>query len=68
MHDPGLMHSERSFILSPAGGGTRLMQTGNYRGLFTHFPPKTISRIQVSFETIDQAIKQRAEGSGARRT
>ena len=64
----GLMHSERSFILSPADGGTWLMQTGSYRGLFTHFPPKTISRIQVSFEAINEAIKQRAEGSGARGT
>ncbi len=64
----GLMHSERSFILSPADGGTRLMQTGSYRGLFTHFPPKTISRIQVSFDTINQAIKQHAEGSPARGT
>ncbi len=58
----GLMNSERSFILSPADGGTRLMQTGTYRGLFTRFPHKTIGRIQVSFETINQAVKQRAEG------
>jgi len=64
----GLMHSERSFILSPADGGTRLMQTGSYRGLYTRFSHKTVSRIQVSFETINQAIKQRAEGSGARST
>src|SRR5208282_826034 len=57
----GLMNSERSFTLSPANGGTRLMQTGSYRGIFTRFPAKTISRIQVSCEAINEAIKQRAE-------
>ena len=60
----GLMRSERSFTLSPAGGGTRLVQGGTYRGLFARFPAKTISRIQDGFEAINQAIKQRAEGLG----
>jgi|SRR5919109_4723996 hypothetical protein len=58
----GLMTSERSFTLSPADGGTRLVQAGSYRGLFTRFPAKTLSRIQDGFEAINQAIKQRAEG------
>ena len=57
----GLMTSKRSFTLSPANGGTRLMQTQTYRGLFTRFPPKTVIRIQTSFDAINQAIKQRAE-------
>ena len=57
----GLMTSKRSFTLSPADGGTWLTQSGSYQGFFTRFPPKTISRIQVSFETINQAIKRRAE-------
>jgi hypothetical protein len=57
----GLMTSKRSFRLSPANGGTRLMQTQTYRGLFTRFPPKTVIRIQTSFDAINQAIKQRAE-------
>jgi hypothetical protein len=57
----GLMTSNRSFTLSPASGGTLLMQTGSYQGLFSRFAHKTVSRIQVSFETINQAIKQRAE-------
>ena len=57
----GLSNSKRSFILSPAGGGTQLRQTGTYQGLFTRFPPKTINRIQVSFEAINEAIKERAE-------
>jgi len=57
----GLMITRRSFTLSPASGGTRLMQTQTYRGLFTRFPPKTVSRIQISFDAINQAIKERAE-------
>lgn len=57
----GLMTSEHSFILSPTGSGTQLVQTQTYRGMFTRFPPKTINRIQASFEAINQAIRQRAE-------
>ena len=57
----GLMTSEHSFILSPTSGGTQLVQTQTYRGMFTRFPPKTISRIQASFEAINQAIRERAE-------
>jgi hypothetical protein len=57
----GLMTGERSFILNPTSGGTRLVQTQTYRGLFTRFPPKTISRIRASFEAINEAIRQRAE-------
>jgi len=57
----GFMTSERSFTLSPASGGTRLVQTGTYRGLFSRFPAKTIKRIQDGFEAINQAIKQQAE-------
>jgi hypothetical protein len=60
----GLMRSERSFTLSPAGGGTRLVQAGTYRGMFARFPAKTISRIADGFEAINQAIKQRAEDLG----
>jgi hypothetical protein len=57
----GLMTGEHSFILSPTTGGTQLVQTQTYRGLFTRFPPKTIGRIRTSFEAINEAIRQRAE-------
>jgi hypothetical protein len=57
----GIMNSEHSFILSPTIDGTQLVQTQTYRGLFTRFPPKTVSRIQASFEAINEAIRQRAE-------
>jgi hypothetical protein len=61
----GLMTSKRSFTLSPANGGTRLVQIQTYRGLFTRFPPKTVNRIQASFEAINEAIRQRAEDGAA---
>jgi hypothetical protein len=57
----GLMTSKRSFTLTPADGGTQFTQTGSYQGLFTRFPPKTISRIQTSFEQLNEALKQQAE-------
>ncbi len=57
----GLMTGEHSFILSPTASGTQLRQTQTFRGLFTRFPPKTIGRIQASFEAINEAIRQRAE-------
>jgi len=60
-HVLGYMVSERSFTLSPAGGGTRLVQTGTYRGFFARLPPKSITRIQAGFEAINRAIKQQAE-------
>ena len=59
----GLMTSEHSFILSPISGGTQLVQTQTYRGMFTRFPPKTINRIQASFEAINQAIREQAEAT-----
>ena len=58
----GLTISARSFRLSPAAGGTLLVQAGTYRGLDGgRLPAKTIVRIQGTFEAINQAIKRRAE-------
>jgi hypothetical protein len=60
----GLTISERRFLLSPAIGGTSLVQDGTYRGLGGSRGGSTfkvISRIQESFEAINEAIKQRAE-------
>ena len=60
----GLTISERRFLLSPADGGTSLVQDGTYRGLGGsrgRNTIKAISRIQDSFVAINQAIKQQAE-------
>ncbi len=57
----GISRSERRFVLTPDSGGTRLVQTGTYRGVFSRFPAKALMRIQDTFEAINQAIKQQAE-------
>ena len=60
----GLTISERRFLLSPAAGGTSLVQDGTYRGLGGgrgRGTVKTVSRIQDAFAAINQAIKERAE-------
>jgi hypothetical protein len=58
---PAIMTGEHSFTLTPAEGGTRLVQTETYHGLLAHFPAKTTSRFQASFQALNQALKERAE-------
>ena len=58
---PGIITGEHSFTLTPADGGTRLIQTETYRGLLARMSAKSISRTKASFESLNQAIKQRAE-------
>lgn len=58
----GITISERRFFLSPVDGGTSLVQAETYRGLGSGRRAfKVISRIQATFEAINQAIKQQAE-------
>jgi transposase len=58
---PGIMTGEHSFTLTPADGGTRLVQTEIYTGLLARFSAKTTSSFQASFQALNDAIKQRAE-------
>jgi hypothetical protein len=58
---PGIITGEHSFTLTPADGGTRLVQTETYRGLLARMSAKSIRRTRASFEALNQAIKQRAE-------
>lgn len=60
---PGIITGEHSFVLAPAAGGTLLAQTETYRGLLARMSAKTIARTQASFEALNEAIKQRAEGT-----
>jgi hypothetical protein len=62
---PGIISGEHSFTLTPADGGTRLVQTENFRGLLAHFSAKTTSRYQASTQALNDAIKQRAENGTA---
>ena len=60
----GVTISKRVFLLSPAVGGTSLVQTGTYHGLGGgrgRAITKVVGRIQDSFVAINEAIKQQAE-------
>ena len=60
----GVTISERIFQLSPFAGGTALVQAASYRGLGrsgNRVMNKTVTRIEDTFATINQAIKQQAE-------
>jgi hypothetical protein len=60
----GVTISKRVFLLSPAAGGTSLVQTGTYHGLGGgrgRAITKVVGRIQDSFVAINEAIKQQAE-------
>jgi hypothetical protein len=62
---PGIISGEHSFTLTPADGGTRLVQTENFRGLLGHFSAKTTSRYQASTQALNDVIQQRAENGTA---
>lgn len=60
---PGIISGEHSFTLSPADGGTRLVQSESFRGLLVPFSGKTLARAEVSFQGLNEALKERAEAS-----
>jgi hypothetical protein len=60
---PGIISGEHRFLLTPAGGGTRLEQSEAFRGLLAAFPLKTFTRAEASFQGLNEALKKRAEGS-----
>lgn len=63
---PARHHQRRAQLHpDPADGGTRLVQTENFRGLLGHFSAKTTSRYQASTQALNDAIKQRAENGTA---
>jgi len=60
----GVTISKRIFRLSPTAGGTSLVQAGTYRGLGGgrgRAMTNVIGRIQDTYVSINQAIKQQAE-------
>jgi hypothetical protein len=52
-----------SFALTAVDGGTRLEQSETFRGLLTAFSGKTFARAEASFQALNEALKERAEGS-----
>jgi hypothetical protein len=60
---PGIIGGEHTFALSPADGGTRLVQSESFRGLLVPFSGKTFARAEASFQELNEALKKRAEAS-----
>lgn len=58
---PGIMTGERSFTLTLADGGARLVPTETYRGLLARLAAMTVGRTRASFQALNEAIMQRAE-------
>lgn len=60
---PGIISGEHSFTLTPASGGTRVVQSEAFRGFLTHFSGKTFRNAEASFKALNEALKKRAETS-----
>jgi hypothetical protein len=63
---PGIISGEHGFRLSPANGGTRLVQSEVFRGLIVPFSGRVLDRSEDSFRSLNQAIKLRAEAQSRR--
>jgi len=61
----GLMDVEHSFLLEPIrGGGTRLVQREDFRGLLVPLVARTLERGTLpAFARMNEALKRRAEES-----
>jgi hypothetical protein len=60
---PGIVSGEHSFTLTPADGGTQLVQAETFRGLLVPLSGQTLARSDASFKGLNEAIKKRAEAS-----
>ncbi len=60
---PGIISGEHSFALTPADGGTRLVQSETLRGLLAALSGKAVTGTERSFHAMNEALRKRAEGS-----
>jgi hypothetical protein len=60
---PGMFAAQHDFILDPIGEGTRLRHREVFTGLIVPFLHRTLQRTQAGFELLNQALKERVEGS-----
>jgi hypothetical protein len=60
---PGVIGGEHSFTftLTPADGGTRLVQSEAFRGLLVPFSIKTLAAAQSSYQALNNALKAYVE-------
>jgi hypothetical protein len=59
---PGIISGEHSFVLTPADGGTHLVQTETLGGLLA--ATQSVARTETSFQALNQALKARVEAVG----
>ena len=62
---PGIMSGEHSFVLTPADGGTRLVQSESFRGLLVPLSGKTFANAETSFAELNEALKKRVESTAS---
>jgi hypothetical protein len=58
---PAIITGEHAFALSPAGGGTRLVQSETFRGLLASIPNPAFDNAEASFRALNEALRARAE-------
>jgi hypothetical protein len=63
---PGIISGEHSFALTPAGSGTRVVQSETFRGLLARFSGRTLVKAEASFQALNEALKERAEARAGR--
>ncbi len=56
---PGIISGEHSFVLTPADGGTHLVQTETVGGILA--VAQSVARTETSFQALNQALKARVE-------
>jgi hypothetical protein len=56
----GLIGEEDSFVLTPQGTGTRLVQSETFAGLLVPFSGRVLRRAHASFRELNEAIRMRA--------
>ncbi|MGD0700963.1 MAG: hypothetical protein ABSA02_13880 [Trebonia sp.] len=61
---PGIISGEHSFVLTPADGGTRLVQAETVGGILA--AAQSAARTETSFQALNQALKARAEEGASR--
>jgi hypothetical protein len=61
---PGVLDADHSFVLEPAGSGTRFVQEERFSGALVPFVARTLERGTLpAFVLMNEALKRRAEES-----
>jgi hypothetical protein len=58
---PGIFDGEHRFVLSPLGGGTRVVQSEKFSGLLVPLFGKTVDGTVEDFRRLNSALKDTAE-------